>query len=113
MKRFIVIAVLGATTFAFAGKLERDFMTKEVVPAMRDAEAKWKASCQCVLAISVDETTVKTHDELLGARSIASYIADGIPKYCTDEASRKALCQMKTLVLAKAQTAGFTFKNGK
>jgi len=40
-------------------------------------------------------------------------VADGVAGYCTDEASKKAVCKMKSLVLAKAAESTFTFKNGK
>ena len=98
---------------AFAGKQERDLMTKQVAPAVQDAEAKFKSSCGCTLTISVDESTLKSMDELRAAKHMAEYISKGIVKYCTDDGSKKAMCQLKSLTFTKGTPVGFTFKDGK
>ena len=98
---------------AHAGKRERDYMTKDVTPAVNDAMAKYKSACGCSVAITVDETTVKSRDEMGGIKFIAEGIAEGVVKYCTDDASKKAMCQLKSLTLTKSKPAGFTFKDGK
>jgi hypothetical protein len=98
---------------AFAGKQERDVMTKQVMPAVKEAEAKYKSACGCSLAITVDEATVKSIDDLHGVRFIAQQVSEGVAKYCSDDASKKAMCQLKSLTLSKSKPAGFTFKDGK
>jgi hypothetical protein len=108
----IGFAVLCMSLTAFAGKTERDLMTKQVVPAVTNAEAKLKSQCGCAVKITVDEATLKSMDDLRGARHIADAVAKGAEAYCTDAPSKKAICQMKTLTIAKAKPAGFTFKDG-
>jgi hypothetical protein len=114
--RVIAISLIVSTALgsvALAGKREREMMTKEVAPAVKDAEDKFKAGCGCALAITVDETTILSIEEMRSARNMANHVAEGAPKYCTDAASKKAVCQLKTLTLAKAATCAFTFKDGK
>src|SRR4051812_14627990 len=99
MKRLVIVAAgLGIATAALAGKEEREVYTKQVVPAMRAAEAAWKSSCGCALQISVDETSINETAEMHSTEHTCQEITDEVPKYCTDDASKKALCQMKTLV---------------
>lgn len=62
------------------------------------------------MKIRVDETTVKTTNDMYAIKHMAGFVTEGAPAYCTDDASKKAVCQMKTLVLAKAKEAQFTFK---
>jgi hypothetical protein len=104
MKRILVSAGLAGllgtmaiSTAAFAGKEDRDY----------------KSACGCGLAITIDEATVKNKDDYYLVKHIADSITDGAAGYCTDAASKKAVCQMKSLVLAKAAEATFTFKGGK
>ena len=104
----LIVAAVGLP--AFAGKREREVMEKEVVPAMRDAEAQVKGSCGCALAINTDDT-MQSIDELRNARNVARNVAQSVPKYCTDAASKKAVCQMKTLTISKGKGL-FTFKDG-
>jgi hypothetical protein len=123
MKRFLVAAglagmvgVMAPSMTAFAGKKERDFMEKEVVPKVKEAEDKFKASCGCPLAITVDDSTTQTTEDLRQASRMARSISEGAPKYCTDAASKKAVCQLKSLVFTKEAKMGkveFTFKDGK
>ena len=114
MFRNVVAAIVMVIPLAaVAGKKERDEMAKQVVPAVKDAEAKYKSSCGCTVTITVDETTVKSKDDLFGVKYIAEHIAEGVVKYCSDDASKKAMCQLKSLTLTKAKPAGFTFKDGK
>src|SRR5262249_49461083 len=113
MKRGIVVAgIVFAATTGFAGKEDRDFMTKEVQPAAKTAGDKWKASCGCALKITIDDKTLDKKDDMYAAKHFFEYITDGVGGYCNDAASKKALCQMKTLVVKKADDAGFTFKGG-
>ena len=98
---------------AFAGKRERDVMAKEVMPAVKDAMAKYKSACGCGVAITVDEPALTSIDDLHGAKYIAEHVSEGVEKYCSDDASKKAMCQLKSLSISKAKPAGFTFKDGK
>jgi hypothetical protein len=113
MKRALVVTTLlvASTLTAFAGKEERDIMTKEVTPAIQDAQAKFKSSCGCPISITVDSSLV-SKDELYKARNMAEDVSKGAVAYCTDGASKKAVCQMKTLTFAKAKDPGFSFKGG-
>src|SRR5262249_49275381 len=118
MKRVLVAAglmgLIGTMSVtAFAGKEEREYLKNEVMPAVKSAETKFKAACGCALSITVDETTVKTTNDMYPVKHMAESVADGAAGYCTDAASKKAVCQMKSLVLAKAAESKFTFKNGK
>ena len=105
-----VVIVLGAPT-AGADKQHRDVMAMELIPAARAAEANFKASCECALAVVIDDS-IKTIDEMVSARYIADEVSTGAAKYCTDAGSRKAMCQMKTLRLASASHPTFTFDAG-
>jgi hypothetical protein len=97
---------------AFAGKTERDYMTNTVQPAVKAAEGKLKAACGCALKINVSDS-LKSTDDMAQARNISNAIADGAPGYCTDDASKKAICQMKTLDVVKGKETAFAFKGGK
>ena len=108
-----LFATMVTTATALAGKQEREMMKNEVMPAVKAAEAKFKSSCGCALAITVDETTVKSTDDMYKVKHMAEWVTEGAGSYCTDAASKKAVCQMKSLVLAKAPEAKFTFKGGK
>lgn len=114
MKQAVVVAaVMFCSITAFAGKTEREYMKNTVMPAVKKAQDNFKKFCGCALAVTVNEGTVKSTDDMSGARYIAEAIADGVEGYCTDDASKKAMCQMKSLELAKAKEATFTFKSGK
>jgi hypothetical protein len=105
-----VLCLLSVT--AFAGKREREMMTQKVAPAVATAEANFKSSCGCAVKITVDETALKSIEEMRGAQHIAEDVGKSVGKYCSDAASKKAICQLKTLTLTKGPTAGFTFKDG-
>jgi hypothetical protein len=108
-----VLATSAISLTAFAGKEDRDYKEKELMPAVKETQAKYKAACGCSLAIVIDEATVKTKDAYTEVKYMVSAVAEGVTGYCTDAASKKAMCQMKTLVLGKAAEATFTFKAGK
>src|SRR2546421_12208405 len=110
MKRWIVTGCLLASVAALAGKEERDFMKNEVQPAARDAEAKWKSSCGCALKVAVDEASFKNKDDMYPAKHLCETVSEEVVKYCTDAASKKAMCQMKTLVIKADEEATFAFK---
>jgi hypothetical protein len=112
MKRVTMFAVMIVCATAFAGKEEREFMNKEVQPAARSAEAKWKSSCGCALTVAVDEASFKVKDDMYSAKHFCERVAEEITGYCTDDASKKAMCQMKKLVVKKDKDATFEFKGG-
>lgn len=114
MKRAIcAVALLAMALPAYAGKKERDYAAKTLAPAVKKAADTYKASCGCDLAITVDEASVKTVDDMSQVRYIAERVEKGAAKYCTDAASKKAVCAMKSLTLAKQAKAAFTFAGGK
>jgi hypothetical protein len=108
----IALAVLTMSLTAFAGKMERDYVTKEVAPEIATAQSTLQSSCGCAVNIALDQDNLKSMDELRGARYIAQHIAEGAQKYCTDAPSKRAICQLKTLTLTKAKPAGFSFNSG-
>jgi hypothetical protein len=114
--RFWIVAALLTLSIsavpAVAGKLERDTMTKKILPALAKAEDKFKAACGCPIKMTIDETTIDTTDLMYRASGSAGWIASGAEQYCTDDASKKAVCQLKTLLFLKGKTAAFTFKGG-
>lgn len=112
MKRVIVIALLLMSATALAGKEERDFMKTEVQPKVKEAASKWKSSCGCELRIQIDEASFTKKDDMPAAASFLGHIIDGVGGYCTDAASKKAVCQLTTLVVKKADDATFVFKGG-
>jgi hypothetical protein len=113
MNRFLIaVSVLAVSFPAFAGKEDRDYMTKEVIPAAKAAEAKWKSSCGCVLTIKIDDASLKSKDDMPAARNFCKSITEEIGAYCNDESSKKAMCAMKSLIVKKADDATFTFKGG-
>jgi hypothetical protein len=105
-------ALMLVSLTAFAGKTERDYMTNEVQPAVKAAEGKFKAACGCALKINVSDS-LKSTDDMAQARNISNAITEGAPGYCSDDASKKAICQMKTLDIVKGKETAFTFKAGK
>ena len=112
MKRVVVALVMVASVTALAGKEERDMMSKEVQPAARAAEAKWKSSCGCALKVAVDEASFKVKDDMYAAKHFCETVTESVGEYCNDAASKKAMCQMKTLAIKKAEDATFAFKGG-
>lgn len=97
---------------AFAGKAERDYMKDSVQPAIKEAEAKFKAACGCALKITATDS-LKSQDDMAQAKNTASSITDNVEKYCTDEASKKAMCAMKSIDVVKGKETAFAFKAGK
>lgn len=108
MKLF-VLALLFVPIAAFAGKEEREFMKNDVAPAVTAAQGAYKKGCGCDLKVTIDEATIKSKDDMYQVKHIAESVTDGAPKHCTDAESKKAICKMKSLKLAKAAEAKFTF----
>src|SRR5215470_2206501 len=111
MNRVLVGVLMAASVTAFAGKEERDFLNKEVQPSARETEAKWKASCGCGLKVSIEEASFAEKQDMRSAKAFCDRVSESISGYCTDAASKKAMCQMKTLVVKKGDVA-FTFRGG-
>jgi hypothetical protein len=114
MKRALVLpSIMLISITAFAGKEDREYMKNEVMPAVKSAETAYKASCGCALKITIDETTIKSQNDMPAARDTCTTIAESVKDYCADAASKKAMCQMKTLTFKKADDVTFTFHGGK
>jgi hypothetical protein len=117
MKKQLITAVVIASSItavtAFADKAQRDMMTKNILPRVEAAATSFKGACGCPLAITVDESTVKAKDDLYKFGYMADSIKTEAPKYCTDAASKKAMCQLKTLTFIRAEKSEFTFNAGK
>jgi hypothetical protein len=112
LRTLIVAGLLAASLTAVAGKLERETMTEEVIPAVNEAQKKFQAACGCPLKIIVDEKSMNTRDLLFQAKHIAEEVGEESTSYCTDASSKKALCQMKTLEILMRKPVEFAFKNG-
>ena len=112
MKRVLVCVLMAVSVTAVAGKEERDFMNKEVQPSAREAEAKWKASCGCGIRVAIDDASFTEKQDMRSAKAFCDRVSESIAGYCTDGASKKAMCQMKTLVVKKANETTFTFRGG-
>jgi hypothetical protein len=110
MNRAIVVTLLLTSATALAGKEERDFMNSEVQPKAKEAASKWKSSCGCELRIQIDDASFTKKEDMYAAASFFGHIIDGVGGYCTDGASKKAVCQLKTLVVKKADDATFVLK---
>ena len=109
---YLIATAIALPVTAVAGKQEREYMKTDVVPAIRKAEATFKTSCGCGLRIAVT-SSIKTRNDLYEAKHIAEMVTEGAPGHCTDAESKKAVCQMKSLDIAKGPEAKFVFKDGK
>jgi hypothetical protein len=113
MKRALIAVGLTVVSFnAFAGKAEREYMKDSVQPAIKEAETKFKAACGCALKITATDS-LKSQDDMAQAKNTANSVAENAEKYCTDDASKKAVCQMKSIDVVKGKETAFTFKAGK
>jgi hypothetical protein len=115
MKRatLLSLAFMSFSLVAFAGKEEREYLKSDLTPAVDTAAATLEKSCGCKIKITVNANTIKTKDDMGKARYIAADISENAAKYCNDDDSKKAVCQMKTLEISKAKEATFSFKAGK
>ena len=98
---------------AFAGKPERDFIADEAQPAVQEAVATLKSSCGCDVAFDVKFDTFKDVNELWLIKRFANSIKDGAEPYCSDAASKAAMCNLKTIEFSKGSDVTFEFKDGK
>lgn len=102
-----------APVLAFAGKAERDFVTFQVEPAVKEAIATLKSSCGADVKFDIKFDTFKDTDELLNIKHFANAIKEGAKPYCSDAASKTAIGKLKTIEFSKSSEPTFTFKNGK
>jgi hypothetical protein len=113
MKRALIgLGLTLVSMTAFAGKAERDYMTNTVQPAIKEAEAKFKSACGCAIKITATDS-LKSQDDMAQAKNTANSVTENAEKYCTDDASKKAMCQMKSIDVVKGKETAFAFKGGK
>ncbi len=106
-------SILLVSFIAHAGKEERSYMNDSLMPAVKTAEATFRKACGCPIVIKLNAATVENSlDDMGEAKNIAQSVTESAPKHCTDAPSKKAVCAMKTLEIAKAKTTAFTYKNG-
>jgi hypothetical protein len=87
-------------------------MKNEVQPKAKEAASKWKSSCGCELRIQIDDASFSKKEDMPSASSFFEHIVEGVTGYCTDAASKKAMCKLTTLVVKRADDATFVFKGG-
>jgi len=113
MKQVAVIsAVMLLSVVAFAGKAEREYQKSDLTPAVTKAQDAYKKSCGCGLKINVN-ASLKEVDDMRQAKHVSDNIAESVAGYCTDDASKKAVCAMKTLDITKGKESKFSFAGGK
>jgi len=115
MKRgFMIGAVVMMVSIplAFAGKAEREFHKNEMTPAVTKAQDAYKKACGCALKINVN-ASLKEIDDMRQAKYIAENITENVSGYCNDDASKKAMCAMKSLDITKGPDTKFSFAGGK
>lgn len=113
MKRIFVTLSLFVSMTALAGKAEREYIKSDVTPAITAAEAKVKASCGCPLKITMNDNVLGSSNDLYQVKHIADAVTEGVGPYCNDAASKKAVCQMKTLEIVHGKETAFAFKGDK
>lgn len=109
----LAFVLLFTSLAAHAGKEERDFISSQVEPAVKEAAAAYKNSCGCDVKFDVKLDSYKDKDELTKIKYLATSIKEGAPKYCTDAASKAAMCKLKSLEIQKSVTSDFKFSAGK
>ncbi len=97
---------------AFAGKAERDFIASDVDPAVKTAAATLKKSCGCDVKFDIKIDSFKDKDELFKIKHFATMITENSAPYCSDAASKAAVCKLKTIEFSKGST-DFKFAGGK
>jgi hypothetical protein len=112
VKRWILGAALLVSSLAIAGKAEREYVKTDLTPAVTKAQDSFKKACGCALKINVN-ANLKEIDDMRQAKYISDNISDSAAGYCTDDASKKAMCVMKTLDITKGKETKFTYAGGK
>lgn len=110
-KMAMILALIPA--LAFAGKAERDFTTTEAQPAVQEAVATLKSACGCDVTFDVKYDTFQDLNQLWLVKRFANAIKDGAEPYCSDAASKAAMCNLKTIEFSKGSDVTFEFKDGK
>lgn len=98
---------------AWAGKAERDFMTAEVEPAVKEATAAFKKSCGCDVKFDVKQDSFQSKDDMFKIKYFASTIKDNAGSYCSDAATKKAMCKIKSIEFSKTAETALKFNAGK
>ncbi len=109
----LALVLMFTPVLAFAGKAEREFVTNEVNPAVQEAIASYKSSCGCDLEFDIKLDTFKDISEMKTIRSFAKRITEGAKSYCTDQATKDVMCELKTIEFSVSSKATFEFKDGK
>ena len=112
IKTLIAVLMLSPLS-AFAGKAERDFVSTQVEPAVKEAAATLKKSCGCDVKFDVKVDTFKDTDELMTSRNFANAVKSAAPGYCNDAPSKAAICKVKTFEVSKGSSVTFKFAGGK
>lgn len=112
MNKCVLVGALLLATSASADKASREFMKNELAPAIKAAEAKLKAACGCAIKINAT-ASIANEAEMRTSKHVVGSITDGAAAFCSDAPSKKAVCQMRTLDLAKTAETKFSFKAGK
>ncbi|MBC3917878.1 hypothetical protein H8L32_10370 [Undibacterium sp. CY18W] len=98
---------------ALAGKAEREMMSNDVEPAVKAATTSLKTACGCDVKFNIKADSFQTTDDLFKIKYFASTIKDNAAAYCTDPASKKAICKMKSIEFSKAASTTLTFAGSK
>ena len=104
----IVPLLLVVPLAAFAGKTEREFVKTRLAPAIKKSEATFKKACGCNWKLAVGKKLENDLDALHVAEHLVGIIGDNAAGYCTDDASKKALCAISTFSMETGETTGFS-----
>lgn len=109
----VAATVLAITSFAHAGKAERDFYAAEVQPAITSAAATLKKACGADVKFDVQVNGYQTVDQMRQIKNFLNSITSDAAAYCKDDASKKAISALKTVTVSRTSSAGFEFSGGK
>jgi hypothetical protein len=112
LKKMILVLMLSPLV-AIAGQAERDFISTQVDPAVKDAASTLKKSCGCDVKFNIKFDTFKDTSELMKIKYFANTIKENAGPYCKDAASKAAVCKLKTVEFSKSNNADFKFSGGK
>lgn len=110
MKKIVALMII-VPAIAFAGKAEREFKTTKIDPAVKEAQASFK-KCGCAINITFAPEILSSEANMRQVLFMVEDVTQGSAKYCTDAASKAAVCKMKSLEIKHGATSGFEFKNG-
>jgi len=112
MKIWLVIAAASFAVPAFAGKDERRAMDN-LKPYIKEAQDSIKKNCGCSWAISVDDKSFTTYDDIKAMQAPLESYKDKTKEFCTDAASKKAACKISSLVYKKGKESSFNISGKK